>query len=258
MPLWSPDGTQIAFGSNRKGVFDLYLKPSSGAGSEQLLRESPHTKAPLSWSSDGRFLLFYDIDPKTTFDLWTQPLTGDGKPSPWLNTPFTETLGQFSPDGRWVAYQSNESGPFEIYVQPFPAASAKWQISTQGGTMPRWRADGKELFFIAPDAKVMAAAVTPSNTTFEAAPPVALFQTRILSGVSQLLKHQYAVSRDGRFLISEPAGESTPDTYHAHPQLEAAVVSTESDALSLRAARLVDHTTGQGPRTRTKGRAISM
>ena len=121
-------------------------------------------------------------DPKTTYDLWTQPLTGDGKPSPWLNTPFTETLGQFSPDGRWVAYQSNESGPFEIYVQPFPAANAKWQISTEGGTMPRWRADGKELFFIAPDAKLMAAAVTASDATFEAAPPVALFQTRIVGG----------------------------------------------------------------------------
>ena len=79
MPLWSQDGTQIAFGSDRKGVFDLYLKPSSSAGIEQLLWESPHTKVPLSWSSDGRFLLFYDIDPKTTFDLWTQPLTGGSR-----------------------------------------------------------------------------------------------------------------------------------------------------------------------------------
>ena len=140
--------------------------------------------------------------------LWTQPLTGDRKPSPWLNTPFTETQGQFSPDGHWVAYQSNESGRFEIYVQPFPAASAKWQISTGGGTMPRWRTDGKELFFIAPDAKLMAAAVTTSDATFATAPPVALFQTRIVSG-SQTLKHNYAVSRDGRFLINELAEAST-------------------------------------------------
>jgi hypothetical protein len=120
-----------------------------------------------------------------------------------------ETGGQFSPDGRWVAYQSDESGRFEIYVQPFPAASAKWQISTGGGTMPRWRADGKELFFIAPDTKLMAAAVTASGTTFEAAPPVALFQTRIVGGPGQILKHQYAVSRDGRFLINETAEAST-------------------------------------------------
>ena len=130
------------------------------------------------------------------------------KPVPWLNTPFTETNGQFSPDGRWVAYQSNESGPFEIYVQPFPVASAKWQISTSGGTMPRWRTDGHELFFIAPDARLMAAAVTTSDTTFETAPPVTLFQTRIVGEPSQF-KQQYAVSRDGRFLIIETAEAST-------------------------------------------------
>jgi hypothetical protein len=155
-------------------------------------------------------LLFSVIDPKTNLDLWTLPLTAEGKPSPWLNTPFIETLGQFSPDGRWVAYQSNESGALEIYVQPFPAASAKWQISTNGGGMPRWRPDGKELFFIAPDAKLMAAAVTASNTTFEATSPVPLFQTRVVGGPGQILKHQYAVSRDGRFLINEPAGGSAP------------------------------------------------
>lgn len=210
-PLWSPDGTRIAFRSNRTGFDVLYLKPASGAGSEQLLGDSPVRGHPLSWSSDGRLLLFLNV---TTGDLWTQPLTGDGKPSPWLNAPFAETMGQFSPDGRWVAYQSNESGSSEIYVQPFPAASAKWQISTQGGTMPRWRADGKELFFIAPDAKLMAAAVSASDRTFEAAPPVALFQTRIVGGPTQIIKHQYAVSRDGRFLINEPAEASaaTPIT----------------------------------------------
>jgi Tol biopolymer transport system component len=208
-PLWSPDGTRIAFRSNRKGVYDLYVKPASGAGSEELVWESSAPKSPLSWSSDGRFLLFYESDPKTNLDLWTLPMTGEGKPLPWLITPFIETLGQFSPDGRWVAYQSNESGSFEIYVQPFPAANAKWQISTQGGTMPRWRPDGKELFYIAPDLKLMAAAVTTSDTTFQAAPPATLFQTRIYGGGSQVLKHQYAVSRDGRFLITEPV-EAAP------------------------------------------------
>jgi eukaryotic-like serine/threonine-protein kinase len=207
-PLWSPDGSRILFRSNRQGRDALYLKPSSGAGNEELLWESMGQKRPLSWSSDGRFLLFSEIDPKS-IDLWMLPLTGDRKPSPWLNTPFNETGAQFSPDGRWVAYQSDESGSFEIYVQPFPAAGAKWQISTGGGTMPRWRTDGKELFFIAPDAKLMAAAVTTSGTTFEAASPVALFQTRIVGGPNQILKHQYAVSREGRFLINEPAEGST-------------------------------------------------
>jgi dipeptidyl aminopeptidase/acylaminoacyl peptidase len=177
-------------------------------------------KRPLSWSSDGRFLLVSEIDPKMTFDLWVLPMTGERKPAPWLNTPFTETLGQFSPDGRWIAYQSNESGSFEIYVQPFSATGAKWQISTQGGSQPRWRADGKELFFIAPDTKVMAATVTSSATTFVAAPPVALFQTRIVNP-SATQKHLYAVSRDGRFLINELAEDSTPTPI----TLEAAVVS---------------------------------
>ena len=207
--LWSPDGKWIAFRSNRKGPQDLYLKPSTGAGAEELLLQSTHNKIPQSWSSDGRYLLYSDLDPKTNFDLWALPMTGERKPAPWVNSPFAETLGQFSPDGRWVAYQSNESGSFEIYVQPFPAPSAKWQISTNGGTMSRWRRDGKELFFIGPDARLMAATVTTSGTSFEAAPPVALFQTRIVGGPSQVNRHQYAVASDGRFLIIESAEAAT-------------------------------------------------
>jgi serine/threonine protein kinase len=209
-PLWSPDGTQIAFRSNRKGAYDLYLKPSSGASHEEPLQESTKQKGPLQWSSDGRFLLFWETDPKTGFDLWTMPMTGDRKPLPWVNAPFTESGGQFSPDGRWVAYQSDETGRAEIYVQPFPAAGAKWQVSTNGGTMPRWRPDGKELFFIAPDSKLMAATVTISGTTFQAASPVALFQTRIAGGFGNILKHNYAVSGDGRFLINVPTEASSP------------------------------------------------
>jgi Tol biopolymer transport system component len=208
--LWSPDGTQIAFRSNRRGgAYDLYLKPSSGAAGEEVILESSSNKTPLSWSPDGRFLLFWELDARTNYDLWMLPMVGERKPVPWVNTPFAETNGQFSPDGRFVAYQSNESGPFEIYVQPFPTASTKWQISTNGGSMPRWRADGKELYFIASDAKLMAAAVTKWETTFETSSPVALFQTRMVGGGSQFLKHQYSVSRDGRFLIIEPAEAST-------------------------------------------------
>jgi Tol biopolymer transport system component len=208
--VWSPDGTRIAFSASRaSGARDLYVKPSSGAGDEELLWESALNKAPLSWSSDGRFLLYWEVGPKTGFDLWILEMLGERKAVPWLKTPFTETGGQFSPDGRWVAYQSNESGPFEIYVQPYPAGTAKWQISANGGTMPRWRPDGKELFFIAPDTRLMAATVTVADTTFETAPPVALFQTHILGGHNQILRHNYAVSRDGRFLINEPADEST-------------------------------------------------
>ena len=119
--------------------------------------------------------------------------------------PRTETNGIFTMPLGGI---SRTNRAFEIYVQPFPAGGAKWQISTSGGSMPRWRTDGHELFFIAPDAKLMAAAVTTLDTTFEAAPPVALFQTRIVGGPSQT-KHQYAVSRDGRFVINVPAEAST-------------------------------------------------
>jgi serine/threonine protein kinase/Tol biopolymer transport system component len=207
-PVWSHDGTRIVFPSARKGTLDLYVKASTGAGAEELLRESTNPKIPLSWSSDGRLLLFYEVDPKTNFDLWTQPMTGDGTASPWLNTPFIETLGQFSPDGKWVAYQSNESGSFEIYVQPFPAANAKWQISTRGGTQPRWRPDGKELYFIAGDATLMAATVTAPATTFDVSPPVPLFKTGIVTA-NEMAKHHYTVSTDGRFVVTEPVEEST-------------------------------------------------
>lgn len=224
-PLWSPDGTWIAFRSDRKGP-NLYLKPSSGVGAEELLWETANVKVPQDWSRDGRFLLYYEVDPKTARDLWAVDMSGanasppgrsnqvmtakERKPRVVVNTPFDETRAQFSPDGRFVAYQTNEPGQFEIFVQPFPEANGKWQVSTGGGTEPRWRADGKELYFLAPDGKMMAVAVTAPGATFEAGLPVALFPTRIVSGgVGAVNRPQYAVSRDGRFLINQPVEEST-------------------------------------------------
>ena len=124
-----------------------------------------------------------------------------------VNTPSDERHGQFSPDGRWVAYTTNESGQSEIVVQPFPEPTGKWQASTGGGAQPRWRADGRELYFIAPDGKLMAAPVTASGSTFQAGTPIALFATRIGAAVATARQH-YAVSRDGRFLINETAEEA--------------------------------------------------
>ena len=208
-PLWSPDGTQMLFQSNRKGAYDLYAKPSSGTGAEQLLIESPGQKIPYGWSADGHFLLYGWDNPKTDRDLWALPMQGDRKPVVVVNSAFYEGTGQFSPDGRWVAYISNESGRFEIFVVPFPAGGGKWQISTGGGVSPRWRHDGKELFFIGPDGQMMAATVSASGRSFEAAPPLSLFQSRIVGGGTSNVKHQYAVSVDGRFLINVPASDST-------------------------------------------------
>src|SRR5262249_19249665 len=123
-------------------------------------------------------------------------------------TRFEELNGQFSPDGRWVAYETNESGQFEIVVQPFPEPSSKWQVSTGGGTQPRWRADGKELYFVASDGKLMAASITFPGSTFTAGKPVALFPAALAPGLGTN-RQEYAVSRDGRFLINQPVESST-------------------------------------------------
>jgi Tol biopolymer transport system component len=119
-PVWSDDGRQIVFASNRRGVYDLYQKTASGAGTEELLLATPQTKDQSDLSPDGHFLLYRSLDPKTSYDIWAVPLDGDRKPFPFVKTNFDERDGQFSPDGKWIAYQSNESGRFEIYVQPFP------------------------------------------------------------------------------------------------------------------------------------------
>jgi len=137
------------------------------------------------------------------------PMTGNTqKAYAVVNTPFDELNGQFSTDGRWLAYETNESGRFEIVVQPFPVPSGKLQISTGGGTQPRWSSNGKELYFIAPDGKLMAASITTTGATLSAGAPAVLFQPRLAPGAGTN-KQQYAVSRDGRFLINAPLEEST-------------------------------------------------
>src|SRR5262249_52839116 len=154
-PIWSSNGSQVVFTSGRKGFFDLYWKLSSGAGADELLLESDQNKMPTDWSSDGRFLLFRSNDPRTGYDLWVLPVSADKKPIPFLKTPAEEREGQFSPDGKWIAYQSNETGRFEIWVQPFPGPGAKFHISSDGGAQPRWNKNGKEIFYVSLDSKMM-------------------------------------------------------------------------------------------------------
>ena len=211
--VWSPDGNRIIFASNRGGTNNLYVKPASGAKDEELLLKSGEDKYPDSWSGDGRFLMYDTRDPKTKYDLWVLRLDGDKKSFPFLRTEFNEEDGQFSPDGRWLAYVSDESGRREIYVRSFspdsadPGTGAKWLISNNGGSDPRWRGDGRELFYIAPDAKLMAVEVT-THPGFQAGVPKALIQAPP-QGATDLSAH-WDLTRDGkRFLFVAPAAQTT-------------------------------------------------
>jgi Tol biopolymer transport system component len=154
LPIWSPDGNEIVFSSNREGVFNLYRKPANGSREEELLLRTKQNKAAFGWSRDGKFLL-YDTSDEPTFvkqDLWVLPMQGDRTPFPFLNSRFDEGFGAFSPDGHWVAYVSDETGRNEIYVRSFagsPAAAdagGRWIISKDGGQgIARWRDDGKPI-----------------------------------------------------------------------------------------------------------------
>ena len=200
-PVWSPDGSQIVFGSRRKGHFDLYQKASSGAGPEQDALADNRDKWPMSWSPDGRTLL-YSTGTLSSVGarphLWGLPLVGERKPFPVVDNPrFTEYPGRLSPDGRWVAYTSDESGTNEIYVAPFPSGNGKWRISTAGGSWPRWRRDGKELFFLADNTKLMAAAVNGQGAQFSVGAVHMLFEARWRPGG----RSAYDVAVDGQKIL---------------------------------------------------------
>ncbi len=219
LPVWSPDSTRIVFESKRKGPYDLYLKMATGAASEGPLFESANDKWPMDWSKDGKYLLYFEVNPTTRGDLMALPMSGaDKKPVMIAASPFEERNGQFSPDGKWVAYETDESRRFEILVQSFPSPSIKFQLSTNGGTQPRWSRDGRELYFLGPDFKMMAVVLKASGASLEPALPVPLFQTR----TPIVPKPQYSVSSDGRFLVNEqvddPAANSITLILNWHPK----------------------------------------
>jgi serine/threonine protein kinase len=206
-PVWSPDSTQIVFESKRKGPYDLYIKSLGGTAAEHPVLESSVDKWPLDWSKDGKYVLYYEANPNSAGDLMALRMSTPAQaPIPIANGPSEELYGQFSPDGKWVAYETSESGRSEIVVQGFPNASSPSQVSNQGGTQPRWSRDGKELYFIGLDFKMMAVGIKISGSSLESTTPTPLFQTR----VSLVPKHQYSVSSDGRFLVNELVESDTP------------------------------------------------
>ncbi len=212
-PHWTADGSHIVFSSNVKGTYNIYEK-APGGGPDRIVLETAQAKIPLDVSPDGRTVLFASLDPQSGFDFWTAPIAGGTPPHVFLKTPFQETGGQFSPDGRWIAYYSNESGQYEVYVQPVEGGQdQRVQVSTSGGAQPRWRRDGQELFFVSLDSNMMRAAVKPlPNGTLDISTPVALFPVNIVGGPVLLNNtQQYAVSPDGqRFLINVPIDTTPP------------------------------------------------
>ena len=208
-PFFSPDGARIVFRSNRNGhLGDLYQRASNGSGQDELLLSNPSGKMVDQWSRDGRFIVYTEQDPKTKYDLWVLPMGPDGKPSgkqmPFLHSTFSEIDGQLSPDSRWMAYCSDVSGQREVYVQPFPSADNELRISTAGGMQPRWRGDGKELFYQASDGKLMAVALTLSpgpKPSLKPAEPVVLFDGHF--PIQTQGYFNYDVTADGkRFLVT--------------------------------------------------------
>jgi len=201
-PRWSPEGDRLLFWSVRDSPPNLYLKPLSGAGEERLHR-SPNQSFPTDWSSDGRFIVYFTVDPKTRTDIWVLPLAGHRKATPLLQTPANEGSGRFSPDVKWLAFTSDESGKSEVFVTSFPTPGRKWQISARGGSQPQWRGDGKELFYRAADNKVMYVAIKP-GPAIDASVPRELFQMPTGAG-------GFLVARDGkRFLVNVEVAKPTP------------------------------------------------
>jgi len=201
--VWTPDGRQIAYSCARAAKFGLCLRPSDGSGNEEvILAGTEYPRYPNDWSPDGKLLTYYESR-LGVFEIWMLPLSGERKPYPFLQSPFNQFGARFSPDGKWLAYFSLESGRAEVYVVPFPGPGGKWQVSTGGGTWPRWRRDGKELFYLSFDNKLIAADVRASGSSFEIGAVRALFETRpYRSGGAT-----FDVSADGQRFIIDYAQE---------------------------------------------------
>jgi len=239
-PVWSPQGERIVFASHRNGKWGLYVTQADGSGTDgELLLESELPKAPMSWSPDGKRLVYWMQDPKTQGDLWILPLEGDKKPVPFLTSSKNETHAQISPDGKWIAYTSELTGRKEVYVQPFPAGTGRWQISPDnglGGDWPRWRKDSQELYYHALGnagaygvytngatilGPIYLASIKATGGSIEPGIPTELVRMLAVriphSGADY---HTFAVSQDGmRFLLFQRALTTGTVTSQIGPEI---------------------------------------
>jgi eukaryotic-like serine/threonine-protein kinase len=201
-PVWSPDSARIIFRSNRDRRHDLYIRPATG-GEDQLFLQTDAAKYPTDWSPDGAFVVYHTNDARTKQDIWAAPLDRPEQARPLVRTEFDEMQGQISPSGRWLAYTSNQSSRLEVYVQPLQPDGRKWQISTGGGSDPKWRADEKELFYVARDGRLMSVEL-PANG-FVPGNPRPLFPVSDVALIAPFLS-AYDVHRDGqRFVVRVPS-----------------------------------------------------
>ena len=217
MALWSPDGTRLVFSAPRNGNPPSLFEKMSAGGSEQPLFKSDQLIQPTDWSRDGRFIVYARRDPWSQWDLWVVPASpdpqrGERKPELFLQTPFNEHHGHLSVDGRWMAYASDESGRSEVYLRAFPPQSSRWQISTDGGVEPRWRPDGKELFYVSPDGALMAVALQFHDMKVEPSTARALFKAHFGTfGAGDMWRPVYAPGDNGRrFLVNIVVEQTAP------------------------------------------------
>ena len=211
MPVWSPQGDRVVFARARGAPPMLYQRMTSGGGEELLLKTTTNSQ-PTDWSRDGQFVIYANLNPKSQWDLWFLPMLraqADRSPVAFLQTEFNEHLGRLSPDGRWLAYVSDESGTNEVYVRRFPTGEGKIRVSANGGNEPRWDGQGRELFYLSADARLMAVTVNLGSHV-ELGAATALFKTRTRPKTNSGFDVSYTVSGDGRrFLISTPIEGAT-------------------------------------------------